>query len=365
MTSKSMGKDYYNILGVPKGASTEEIKRAYRKLALRYHPDKAKGAEAEKKFKEINEAYQVLADEDKRRQYDQYGQTFGNGAGPQSGAGFGGFDFSNFGGTGFEDIFETFFGGSPRGGRKRNKEDILRGEDIEVVMELSFEEAIFGGEKTILINKELACKTCDGTGSTTKKQASCSKCGGAGRIEVARQTVFGAVRQSQTCPTCRGIGEVPEKECRNCRGSGRMRQQKEVKIKIPAGIDEGQTIRVREEGNAGLRGGKTGDLFMSVRIRPNREYRRSGMDLYKTMTIPFTTAVLGGSVKFKTLFGEINIKVPPSTRAGEILRVKDHGVRQSGGANGSLYLQIDIDVPERLTIKQRRLLQDLDKEFRD
>ncbi len=359
-----MSGNYYEILGVSKTATPDELKKAYRKLALKYHPDKGGGAEAEKKFKEINEAYQVLSDETKRRQYDQYGQVFGNGQ--QAGAGFGGFDFSSFGGENFGDfgdIFETFFGG---GGRKskRSKEDILRGEDIELVMELSFEEAIFGGEKTILVTHETVCKNCNGTGSSTKKQTTCAKCGGTGRIEITRQTVFGAIRQSQTCSVCKGAGEVPEKECQTCRGAGRVRQQREVKIKIPAGIDGGQTIRVNSEGNAGKRGGKSGDLYITVKIRPSREYRRSGADLYKTISIPFTKVVLGGSVKVNTLYGELNVKIPPATKAGEVLRVRNYGV-PTGSTKGSLYLQMDIDVPTRLTIKQRRLLQELDGELRD
>jgi len=360
-----MPRDYYQILGVGKDATSDEVKKAYRRLALKYHPDKGGGAELEKKFKEVNEAYQVLSDENKRRQYDQYGQVFGS-AGQQNGPGFAGFDFSSFGGENFGDfgdIFETFFGGGGRRTKKR-PEDILRGEDIELVMELSFEEAIFGGEKTILINRETACRTCDGTGSTTKKQTACAKCGGSGRVEMIRQTMLGAIRQSRTCPTCRGVGEMPEKECHTCRGTGRVRQQREVKIKIPAGIDESQTIRVSGEGNSGVRGGKAGDLYITVKVRPSREYRRSGADLYKTISVPFTTVVLGGNVKVKTLHGEINVKIPPATRAGEILRVKNYGV-PAGNTKGSLYLQIDIDVPERLTIKQRRLLQDLDTEFKD
>jgi len=359
-----MSKDYYQILGVAKTATPDEVKKAYRKLALKYHPDKGGDAESEKKFKEVNEAYQVLSDDTKRRQYDQYGQVFGS-AGSAGQQNYGGFDFSGFGETGFEDIFETFFGGGARAGRKRNKEDMLRGEDIELVMELNFDEAIFGGDKKIVIQRETTCKVCGGTGSATKKQASCVKCGGSGRVELIRQTMLGAIRQNQTCPVCRGLGEMPEKECQTCHGMGRTRQQKEIELRIPAGIDEGQTIRVKGEGQAGLRGGKPGDLYVAVRVRPSREYRRSGMDLYKTISVPFTTVVLGGSVKTKTLFGEINVKIPPSTRAGEVLRVRDHGVRQTGGANGSLFLQVDIDVPTRLTIKQRRLLQELDKELEE
>jgi molecular chaperone DnaJ len=358
-----MAKDYYQILGVAKTATGEELKKAYRKLALKYHPDKGGGAEAEKQFKEINEAYQVLSDDTKRRQYDQYGQVFGNGG--QSGAsGFGGFDFSGAEGFGdFGDIFESFFGGQARGGKRRTKADILRGEDIELVMELDFEEAIFGGNKTILLNRETACKGCDGTGSLTKKQVTCAKCGGHGRVEMTRQTMFGAIRQSQTCPTCRGIGELPEKECHSCHGSGRTKQQRETKLKIPAGIDEGQTIRVQGEGNVGLRGGGAGDLYITVHVRPSREYRRSGVDLYKTISVPFTTVVLGGSIQVDTLHGKLSVKIPPATKAGEILKIKGYGVPHDN-TKGNLYLQVDIDVPTRLTIKQRKLLHELDQDLK-
>lgn len=353
-----MSKNYYEILGVAKTATAEELKKAYRKLALKYHPDKGGGAEAEKQFKEVNEAYQVLSDDNKRRQYDQYGQVFGNGQ--QTGPGFGGFDFSGAEGFGdFGDIFETFFGGGARSGKRRSKSDILRGEDVELVMELNFEEAIFGGDKTILLNLETTCRECSGIGSTTKKQVTCEKCGGSGRVELTRQTMFGAIRQSQTCPNCRGIGELPEKECRTCHGSGRVKQQKEIKLKIPAGIDEGQTIRVQGAGNVGLRGGTAGDLYVTVKVRPSREYRRSGFDLYKTITVPFTTVALGGSVKVDTLHGALNVKIPPATKAGEVLKVKGHGVPHEG-SKGNLYLQVDIDVPTRMTIKQRKLLQELD-----
>lgn len=357
-----MSKDYYNILGVAKGATQEEIKKAYRKLALKYHPDKGGGAESEKKFKEINEAYQVLSDENKRRQYDQYGQVFGGGA---SGPGFAGFDFGAEGFGDFGDIFETFFGGGMGGRRtKRSKEDILRGEDLELTMELSFEEAVFGEEKKILLNRQRECKACAGTGSASKKMKTCPKCKGTGRIDLVRQTMLGAIRQSQTCTECRGAGELPETVCRTCHGTGREKDQDSVMIKIPAGIDEGQTIRVSGMGNAGTRGGKPGDLYITVRVMPSREYRRSGADLYKTVSIPFTTAALGGSVKVPTLYGELNVKIPPATKAGEVLRIRNYGVAKAGEGKGSLYLQIDIDVPTRLTIKQRRILQELDEELK-
>lgn len=357
-----MAKDYYSILGVSKSATADEIKKAYRKLALKYHPDKGGGAELEAKFKEVNEAYQVLSDDTKRRQYDQYGQTFSGG-----GPGAGGFDFSGFqGGAGFDDIgdiFESFFGGTARGGGRQSRDSITKGEDLEVLMELSFEESVFGVEKTISLHRETTCEVCDGTGSATKKSQTCTRCQGAGQVTMVRQTVFGAMRQAQICPECRGLGDIPEKICTNCRGDGRVRKTDKVPIAVPAGIEDGQTIRVKGFGNAGVRGGKAGDLFVAVKVMPSREYRRSGFDLYRSLDISYTTAVLGGSVKLSTLHGDINLKVAPATRGGTTLKVRGYGVpKHDLKHKGDLYIEIGIEVPARLTLRQRKILQELQQE---
>lgn len=366
-----MSKDYYNILGVSKDASVDEIKKAYRKLALKYHPDKGENGSADK-FKEVNEAYQVLGNGQKRQQYDQFGQTF-SGAG---GAGFGGFgsapggaqprwDFSGFQQGGFGDvgdIFDSFFGGSRS--RRRRPADIKRGKDLETVIEITFDESLFGGKKDIYVNREVACLSCSASGSTTDKQKSCEKCGGRGQLETIRKTMLGAIRQVQTCPECKGLGEVPEKHCKICRGEGRVRKSEKVELDIPAGINQGQTIRVTGKGEAGWRGGITGDLYLTVNILPSREYVRDGDDLSKIISIPFTTAVLGGKVSVATPYDSINLKIPAATKAGEIFKVRDHGVEKlSGSGKGNLYLEIDIDIPKRLTLKQRKLLQELDDEF--
>lgn len=355
-----MSKDYYQILGVAKDATPDEIKKAYRRLALKYHPDKGENGNADK-FKEVNEAYQVLGNDDKRRQYDQFGKTF-DGAGPGfNGFDFGGFTTADFGG--FEDIFDTFFGGQ-RSTRRRSSADIKRGEDLEIATEVPFETAVFGGQQTISLLKNTICEKCDGSGSANGKMKACAKCNGSGSVEQMRQTLLGVVRQSKICSECKGLGEMPEQTCRVCVGVGRTKQPVKVAIDIPAGIDDGQTIRVPGAGGAGFRGGKTGDLYVTVRVIPNSEYRRDGFDLYKTIEIPFTTAVLGGNAKVETLDGKINLKIPPATAVGEILKARNLGVPKiNATGRGDLYLAINVRVPKRLTLKQRKLLQELDKEF--
>ena len=355
-----MSKDYYQILGVARGATPDEIKRAYRKLALKYHPDKGENGNAEK-FKEVNEAYQVLGSAEKRQQYDQFGRAF-DGAGP----GFDGFDFSGFNTAdfgGFDDIFSTFFGGQ-RSARRRSPADIKRGEDLEIAIEIPFETAIFGGKQIVHLSKDARCETCGGSGSANKKMKACAKCGGTGYTEQVRQTLLGVVRQSKVCSECKGLGEMPEQTCRTCSGTGRMKQPESVTVDIPDGIDDGQTIRVAGAGGAGFRGGKPGDLYVMVHITPSREYRRDGVNLYKVISVPFTTATLGGEMKIGTLDGAINLKILPASQPGEVLRVKGHGVPKiNASGRGDLYLTIDIFVPKRLTLKQRKLLQELDREW--
>lgn len=355
-----MSRDYYEILGVSKGASTDEIKQAYRRLALKYHPDKGGGADAEAKFKEASEAYSVLSDSGKRSQYDQFGSGAFQG---QGGFGGGGFDFTNFNGaefSGFEDIFENFFGG---GGRSRGKKDITRGKDLEVVLELTFDEAVFGVEKTIKINAEVACDQCAGTGSATKKLKTCAQCGGSGHVTITRQTMFGAMRQSAVCNECGGSGEVPETTCRSCKGVGRKTEQVSVALKIPAGIDNGQTIRVSGKGSAGIRGGSAGDLYVVVRVLQSREYRRDGSNLYKNIDVAYTTLVLGGSVVIDTPHGEVKLKIPPATQVGEVFKIKGYGVNVlDHKTKGDLFVQVGVIVPNRLTLKQRKLLEELGSE---
>ena len=357
-----MSKDYYSILGVEKSASTEEIKKAYRKLALKYHPDKGGGAESEAKFKEASEAYAVLSDTGKRQQYDQFGAAGVGG----NGQGFGGFDFSgaDFGGfEGFEDIFSSFFGGSRQGGR-RSKADMTRGRDVEVLLELSFEEAVFGVEKEIQVRMEATCTVCKGKGTESGKVATCDQCAGSGQVRMARQTMLGTFQQVVTCPKCAGVGEIVSDPCRGCKGDGRRMDEVQVSLKVPAGIADGQTIRVAGKGSAGVRGAVAGDLYVVVRVRESREYRRDGFDLYKSIEIPYTKAVLGGNVRVLTPHGEVNLKIAPATQVGEMLRIKGYGVpKVEASGKGDLYVQVGIVVPKRLTLKQRKLLQELDREI--
>ena len=354
-----MAKDYYQILGVDKNASEEEIKKAYRKLALKYHPDKGGGAEAEARFKEASEAYAVLSDKQKRSQYDQFGSGAFNGAG---GFGGGGFDFNSADFSGFEDIFESFFGGGGFGGRTTPRRDVTKGKDIEVVMEIAFEEAATGVEKEIQINSEGKCEVCEGTGSTNKKVKKCTKCGGSGQVTVMRNTMFGAIRQVATCDECMGGGEVPEEVCRNCRGQGRVQTPHKVKVKIPAGIDNGQTIRIPGQGGAGIRGAKAGDLYIVVKVMPSREFRRQGSNLYKSIEVPYSKLVLGGTVMVNTLEGEVKLKIPAATQVGENFRIKNHGMPiLEGRGKGDLYVQVGIVIPSRLTLQERKLIEELDR----
>lgn len=357
-----MSKDYYEILGVEKNASNDEIKKAYRRLALKYHPDKGENGDAEK-FKEINEAYQVLGDETKRQQFDQYGQAF-NGA--QGGSqGFGGFSQADFSGMNdFGDIFESFFGGRA-GGRQQTQEKASRGRDLETILTITLENAVEGLKKEITISRDKICKTCSGSGSSTGKLKSCESCNGKGQIETVRQTMLGAFRQVKVCATCKGLGEVPENSCRTCGGNGRKKETEKLKIEIPAGIADGQTIRIPNKGNAGWRGGRSGDLYVNINIEKHEFYNRDGDNLYRRYAIPFTTAVLGGKLKVDTFYGNLDVNISPATKAGEILKVRGYGMPHlDARGKGDLYLEIDIDVPKRLTLKQRRILEDLDKEWK-
>ena len=360
-------KDYYQILGVDKKASLEEIKKAYRKLALKYHPDKTKGDKAgEEKFKELSEAYQVLSDTNKRQQYDQYGQAFSGG----SGGGFSGFrpedfagfsqGFSDMGGLG--DIFEGFFGGGRS--RRPDPETIMRGADIEVNLQITFEEAAFGVTKKVNLSKPAVCSACSGTGSSDGELEVCSKCSGKGEIKISRQTILGVFTQAQVCDACQGLGKKPKKVCRSCRGDGRKDATESIEIKIPAGIDNGQTVKLPHLGGAGARGGKQGDLYVVVQVMASKDFERRGSDLYRTELISYPIAVLGGEVKIDTLDGILKLKIPTGTKSGEVFRLKGKGiVKLNKNEKGDLFVIVEIDVPKRLTLRQKRLLEDLQGEL--
>ncbi|MEK7509303.1 MAG: molecular chaperone DnaJ [Patescibacteria group bacterium] len=354
-------RDYYSILGVSKSASGEDIKKAFRSLAHKYHPDKKGGDEA--KFKEVSEAYAVLSDEKKRAQYDQFGQTFAGGA--QQGAGFGGFDFSNFagfegfqGGQGVEfdlgDIFGDFFGGG--GSRAR------RGRDISMDIELPFRDAIFGAERRVLISKLGVCDVCEGMGAKNgTAMTSCTACNGKGQIRESRNTFFGTFSSARACPTCKGKGEVPKEPCAACRGEGVMKKQEEVHIVVPAGIEDGEMIRMPGRGEA-LQGGASGDLYIKVHVKSDKLFTREGNNLVTALSIKLSDALLGGEYRIKTLDGETTLTVPAGITQGEMLRVRGKGVPHGRGARGDLLVRIDIEFPKKLSKAARVAIEELRKE---
>lgn len=360
-----MAQNYYDSLGVSKSASADEIKKAFRKKAHEYHPDKGRGNEA--KFKEVNEAYQVLSDASKKQQYDQYGQTFSAGGGPASGGdpfggGFG-FDPSNFGGGVEFDLGDIF--GDIFGGRQQRTERQHRGIDLEMGISISFEEAVFGVEKMLNLEKQDACKTCGGNGAEPgTKVITCPKCHGQGQIRTTRRTIFGNIASSISCDRCEGQGKIPETACATCRGSGVLRQEKTISVKIPAGIDNGRRIRVAGEGEAGYRGSQPGDLYLVVRVSASKEFTRDGFNLLKDIPISFTQAALGNKTIVKTLDGDIELKIPAGTQSGTILKVKDKGVPNINNPKhrGDLLVTVRVIIPKKLSSKEKQLLKQLAEE---
>lgn len=362
-----MAKDFYDILGVSKTASNDEIKKAYRKKAHEFHPDKGGGNE--EKFKEANEAYQVLSNQEKRQQYDQFGQTYDQ-AQRNGGAGFGGFGGGDpFGGFGFGgngqgvefdlgDIFGDIFGGRTQHQARRS-----RGVDLEMPISLSFEEAVFGTNKTITLEKKDACPTCKGSGAAEgAKIITCPKCHGQGQINTLRRTVFGNMQSSVTCDQCDGDGKIPEKACATCKATGVLRQEKTLEVKIPAGIDNGQRIRMTGEGEVGYKGTDPGDLFLVARVRPSSDFLRDGQNLLKTIPISFTQAALGAKVELQTLDGKIELKIPTGTQSGKIFRVSNKGVPYiNSSKRGDLLVTVRVVVPNKLNKKETELIKELGK----
>ncbi|HEU5114621.1 MAG TPA: molecular chaperone DnaJ [Candidatus Paceibacterota bacterium] len=364
-----MPKDYYKTLGVEKNASQDDIKKAFRKLAHQYHPDK-QGGNAEK-FKEVNEAYSVLSDEQKRKQYD----TFGS-AGP-GGAGFGGqgfnpndfgFDFSGFrqggfgnGGVEFDlgDIFGDFFGGSRR---ERTK----RGSDIQVDLDITFEESIFGAEKLITLNKMSVCAECAGTGAKKgTKMKTCHTCAGKGKVTEIKRSIIGSFQTTRTCETCHGSGKEPEEKCPICRGAGVQKRNQEIKAKIPPSVEEGEMIRLSGAGEA-IAGGESGDLYLRLHVKKHPLFRKEGFDLSTDISVKLTDALLGASHPLKTLDGEIVIKVPEGVSNGEILRVKGKGVpttsRGKDGHRGDLLVNVRVTMPRKLSKEAKKAIEQLKNE---
>lgn len=360
-----MAKDLYNILGVSKGASDDEIKKAYRRLAHKYHPDKA-GGDAEK-FKEINAAYQVLSDKSKRAQYDQYGQTFEQGGpgGGFGGQGFGGFDFNGQGfnfGEGFEDIFSDIFGGGFGGGRRRDTR--RAGNDIQVDVEITFEEMVNGAQREIRLRRLVTCDACHGNGGEPgSKEETCPTCKGSGQVRQVSRSIFGSFEQIATCSQCHGKGKVFAEACHKCRGEGRVKEEQTIRVDIPAGINHGQTISVQGQGEAGEKGATNGDLYVTVHVRPHSKFSREGNNIVSAEHISFSQATLGAKIEVETIKGKLHMKVPAGTQSGEFFRIKGEGVPQLGrSARGDQLVKIIVEVPKKLSRAQRKLLEELEKE---
>lgn len=368
----SMAKDLYEILGVDKKATDAEIKAAYRKLALKWHPDKHKGEkEAETKFKEINGAYEILSDNKKRQQYDTFGSAGGRGGFGGGGAGFEGFDFSGFSGGGgagnFADIFESFFsggmGGGASGGRRAGN-GAIRGNDIEAEIRISFEDAVFGTEKDLEITKPDVCKRCTGKGAEPGSAIiSCKNCSGTGEVRQVRNTILGQMTTATVCHECNGEGRVPEKVCGECHGTTRVRAKERVKVKIPAGVDNGSTIRLSGKGEGGVKGGKAGDLYINLQVEPSKKFVRSGADVHSEVWISVVHAVLGGEVRVDTLRGGQMIKIPAGTQDGKVFKLSEQGAPKLGGSgNGDHLIKVRVQVPEKLSKREKELYMELAKE---
>ena len=348
-------KDYYEVLGLQKGASDDEIKRAFRKLAIKYHPDKNQGnAEAEAKFKEINEAYQVLSDPEKKARYDQFGSADFDGSGFGSG-GFGGFDFNDMGG--FGDIFETFFGGGGSSSRRRNGP--VKGNDVEYTLNLTFEEAVFGVEKEITINRSENCETCHGTGAKAgTSPKTCTKCNGTGQVRVQRQTPLGNFVSNSTCDRCGGKGTVVEEPCHTCSGKGKVRKSRKIKINVPAGVDTGNVMPLRGQGEHGSNGGPAGDLYIRINVSKSSKFDRRGNDIYIDTHISMCIAALGVEITVPTVDGDVKYSIPAGTQSGTLFRLKGKGVpRVNSSGRGDQYVKVIVDIPKNLNEKQIEALK--------
>lgn len=353
-------RDYYEVLGVSKGASDDEIKKAYRKLSKKFHPDINKEADADEKFKEIAEAYEVLSDANKRAAYDQYGHASTD---PNFGAG-GGFGGGGFGGSGFggfEDIFDSFFGG---GGRARYNPNAPRqGEDLQYTLDLEFEEAVFGKQSTIRYNRKQECETCHGDGAKPgTSPVTCSKCSGTGSINVERNTPLGRIQTRSVCDVCNGTGQEIKEKCPTCVGAGHVKDRHTVKVTVPAGVEDGDQMRLSGQGEAGKNGGPYGDLYVIFRVKPSKQFQRRGAEIYYDAPIHFVQAALGDEIQVPTVHGKVKLKIPAGTQTGTTFRIKGKGApRLRGTGQGDQHVKVNIVTPKNLNSKQVELLREFAK----
>ncbi len=360
-------RDYYEVLGVQKGCSDDELKKAYRKVAKQYHPDLNPGdKEAEAKFKEANEAYAVLSDPDKRAKYDQFGHA---GVDPNFGAGgygAGGFDFSDFG-----DIFDTFFGGGFGGfggsTKTRNPNGPIRGNNINISINLTFLEAAKGCKKEISINRLIRCEECSGTGAAKGTQPeTCQDCHGTGQVLTQQRTPFGMMQSSRPCSKCGGTGKIVKEPCKKCNGMGRVRKSVKLEVNVPAGIDDGQTFVLRGQGDNGINGGPSGDVNVTVSVRPDPLFERDGFDVWCEVPITFSQAVLGAEVTVPTIDGKVTYNVPEGTQPSTVFRLRNKGISYiNGRGRGDQYVRVNIEVPTNLSAKQKDALREFDEQTTD
>ena len=376
-------RDYYEVLGVSQGASADELKKAYRKLAIQFHPDKAKGAEQKKefeaKFKEINQAYDILKDPQKKAAYDSYGHAafdggnpFGGGAGggnPFGGSagggysGFGGFDFSQgAGGFAGEDIFEMFFGsqgGRQRGGRRQSN----RGRDLHYALNISFDAAVHGATEKLNLTHLATCSTCKGSGSAKNaKPVTCDRCGGKGEVSQTAQSIFGQFATVTICPKCQGEGTIIKDPCPTCDGSGREKETEEITINVPAGVDSGTEMRFAGRGDAGIRGGQAGDLYLEFKVKPHAYFKRRGNDIYLDLPLTISQAALGDSIEVPTIHGHSKVKIPAGVTEGTNIKLANKGVPRLGSSGqGDQYLVVNLQMPTKPNKDEKKLLEELAK----
>lgn len=360
-------RDYYEVLGLSKGATAEEIKKAYRQLAKKYHPDINKSADAEAKFKEINEAYEVLSDEKKKAAYDMYGHSGVDPNGFGAGSGFSG--FSGFGADDLSDIFSSFMGGNFGGFSSRSTRShsqAVKGENRYLTMDIDFLDAIHGVERTLKIEVDRRCESCHGTGAYSDSDIhTCSNCRGTGQVTRTVRTAFGIMQQTVECPECHGTGKVVTRKCPDCDGDGYIHKREEIEIKIPAGIQTGQQVRVADFGERGLNGGPNGDLYIEINVLPHKHFKRSGNNIYITVPISALDAILGCSVEVPSVYGDVDLTIPPGTQPNQQFRMKGYGAKDLRSASkGDQIVEVQINIPKRLSRDEKKLYEEL-KQVKD